>query len=81
MPDATAPSGQRILFRDGIVFDGSGTPPVPADVVVRGPVIESVRIGGGTEVLPGDQVVDCAGLTVMPGLVDSHCHLTFPSAA
>jgi imidazolonepropionase-like amidohydrolase len=31
-------------------------------------------------VLPGDQVFDCAGLTVMPGLVDSHGHLTFPSA-
>ena len=25
-------------------------------------------------------MVDCAGLTVMPGLVDSHSHLTFPSA-
>ncbi|HEY1003623.1 MAG TPA: amidohydrolase family protein, partial [Streptosporangiaceae bacterium] len=22
----------------------------------------------------------CAGATVMPGLVESHCHLTFPSA-
>jgi imidazolonepropionase-like amidohydrolase len=71
---------QRVVFTNGAVFDGSGTPPVPADVVVRGSVIESVRVGGGTEVLPGDQVVDCAGLTVMPGLVDSHCHLTFPSA-
>ena len=29
---------------------------------------------------PGDQVVDCAGATVMPGLVESHAHLTFPSA-
>jgi imidazolonepropionase-like amidohydrolase len=80
MPDASAPSGQRTVFRDGIVFDGSGAPPVPADVVVRGSVIESVRVGGGTEVLPNDSVVDCTGLTVMPGLVDSHCHLTFPSA-
>jgi imidazolonepropionase-like amidohydrolase len=80
MPDASVPSGQRTVFRDGIVFDGSGAPPVPADVVVRGSVIESVRVGGGTEVLPNDSVVDCTGLTVMPGLVDSHCHLTFPSA-
>jgi imidazolonepropionase-like amidohydrolase len=80
MPDASAPSGQRTVFRDGIVFDGSGAPPVPGDVVVRGSVIESVRVGGGTEVLPNDSVVDCTGLTVMPGLVDSHCHLTFPSA-
>src|SRR5580692_9647171 len=79
-PEFDGPAGQRTLFVNGTVFDGSGAAPVPADVVVRGSVIESVRPGGGTERLPGDQVVDCAGLTVMPGLVDSHCHLTFPSA-
>jgi len=79
-PEFAGPAGQRTLFVNGTVFDGSGAPPVPADVVLRGAVIESVRPGGGTEALPGDQVVDCAGLTVMPGLVDSHCHLTFPSA-
>ena len=70
----------RILFVNGQVFDGTGTPPVPADVVVRGDRIESVRPGGGTAAEPGDQVVDCAGATVMPGLVESHAHLTFPSA-
>ncbi|MGB6572626.1 MAG: hypothetical protein WBF20_13195, partial [Trebonia sp.] len=74
------PDDQRIVFINGAVFDGSGSPPVPADVIVRGSVIESVVAGGGTETRPGDQVVDCAGLTVMPGLVDSHSHLTFPSA-
>ncbi|MGC2004304.1 MAG: hypothetical protein WA689_06085, partial [Trebonia sp.] len=62
---------QRIVFINGTVFDGSGAPAVPADVIVRGSVIESVVAGGGTETRPGDQVVDCAGLTVMPGLVDS----------
>ena len=74
------PDDQRIVFINGAVFDGSGAPPVPADVIVRGSVIESVVAGGGTETRPGDQVVDCAGLTVMPGLVDSRSHLTFPSA-
>jgi preprotein translocase subunit Sss1 len=59
MPDASVPSGQRTVFRDGVVFDGSGAAPVPADVVVRGAVIESVRVGGGSEVLPNDSVVDC----------------------
>ncbi|MFY9928126.1 MAG: amidohydrolase family protein, partial [Streptosporangiaceae bacterium] len=60
----------RILFTGGQVFDGTGTPPVPADVVVRGNRIESVRPGGGatTDPEPGDQVVDCTGATVMPGL-------------
>jgi len=73
-------SENRVLFTGGQVFDGIGTPPVPADVVVRGDRIESVRPGGGTEAEPGDRVIDCAGATVMPGLVESHAHLTFPSA-
>ena len=70
----------RILFTGGQVFDGTGAPPVPADLVVRGDRIESVRVGGGTEIAPTDRVVDCTGATVMPGMVDSHAHLTFPSA-
>jgi imidazolonepropionase-like amidohydrolase len=73
-------SENRILFTGGQVFDGTGTPPVPGDVVVRGDRIESVRPGGGTEAEPGDRVINCAGATVMPGLVESHAHLTFPSA-
>jgi imidazolonepropionase-like amidohydrolase len=70
----------RIVFTGGRVFDGSGSPAVPGDVVVRGDRIESVRPGGGTEPEPADRVVDCRGATVLPGLVESHCHLTFPSA-
>jgi imidazolonepropionase-like amidohydrolase len=73
-------SQNRILFVNGQVFDGTGAPASPADVIVRGDHIESVRAGGGTPAEAGDQVVDCAGATVMPGLVDSHAHLTFPSA-
>src|ERR1700728_2426506 len=79
-PDTLGPAGQRTLFVNGTVFDGSGAPSVPADVGGRGSGIESVTARSGAETLPGDQVVDCTGLTVMPGLVDSHCHLTFPSA-
>ena len=70
----------RIVFVNGQVFDGTGAPAVPADVVVLGDRIESVRVGGGTPAEPGDRVVDCTGATVMPGLVESHSHLTFPSA-
>ena len=55
----------RILFVNGQVFDGTGAPAVPADLVVRGDRIESVRAGGGTEIEPGDQVVDCTGATVI----------------
>ena len=73
-------SENRILFVNGQVFDGTGAPAVPADVVVRGDRIQNVHVGGGTAVEAGDHVVDCTGATVMPGMVDSHAHLTFPSA-
>jgi hypothetical protein len=36
-------SENRTLFTGGQVFDGTGTPPGPADVVVRGDRIESGR--------------------------------------
>ena len=57
----------RILFTGGRVFDGTGAPAAPADVVVRGDRIESVRPGGGTEIEAGDQVIDCAGAATWYG--------------
>jgi len=70
----------RVLFVNGRVFDGTGSPAVPGDVAIRGDRIERVLVGGGIEAEPGDRVVDCAGATVMPGMIESHAHLTFPSA-
>jgi imidazolonepropionase-like amidohydrolase len=62
----------RTLFASGQVFDGTGTPPAAADVVVEDGRIVDVGIG-----LDGDEMVDCAGATVLPGLVDCHVHLLF----
>ena len=52
------------------MFDGTGAPPSPADVVVEDGRI--VDVGPG---LDGDEAVDCAGKTVLPGLFDCHVHL------
>ena len=62
----------RTLFANGQVFDGTGSAPADADVVVSDGRI--VEVGPG---LDGDEVVDCAGGTVLPGLVDCHVHLLF----
>jgi imidazolonepropionase-like amidohydrolase len=61
----------RIVFAGGQVFDGTGTGSGTADVVIeRGRIVE---IGTG---LDGDQVVDCTGQSVLPGMFDCHVHLT-----
>jgi imidazolonepropionase-like amidohydrolase len=66
----TVPGVTRTVFHGGQVFDGTGTEPRGADVV-----IEDGRIVGLGPGLEGDEGVDCAGMTVLPGLFDCHVHL------
>jgi imidazolonepropionase-like amidohydrolase len=61
----------RALFRNGSVFDGTGAPPAPADVVVEDGRIVDVGVG-----LDGDEDVDLGGRTLLPGLFDCHVHFT-----
>jgi imidazolonepropionase-like amidohydrolase len=69
----------RTVFTNGLVFDGSGTPPAPGEVTLDGDRVVAVTTGWRAE-HGADEVVDATGCTVMPGLVESHAHLTFPSA-
>jgi imidazolonepropionase-like amidohydrolase len=64
----------------GNVIDGTGQPPKLADVLVRNNRIVAV----GAEALPGEapppggiETIDATGMTVMPGLIDVHCHMTY----
>jgi imidazolonepropionase-like amidohydrolase len=61
----------RTLFAGGLVFDGTGAEPERADVLVVDGHIAEV----GTN-LDADDVVDCAGATLLPGLFDCHVHVT-----
>jgi imidazolonepropionase-like amidohydrolase len=61
----------RTVFAGGLVFDGSGADPAPADVVIEDGRI--VEVGSG---LDGDDAVDCSGTTLLPGLFDCHVHVT-----
>ena len=60
----------RTLFTGGLVFDGTGSDPQPADVVIEDGHI--VEVGTG---LDGDVAVDCSQRTILPGLFDCHVHL------
>lgn len=67
-------------IRNGSLIDGNGTPPVPGtDVVIDGDAIVAVGPAGTlADRVPADATtIDATGMTVMPGLIDSHCHITF----
>ena len=53
------------------VIDGTGKAPFPAAVHVRGDRIVQV---GNVAIPPGAEVIDCSGLTIAPGFIDSHTH-------
>ena len=58
------------------LIDGTGAPPVPnAVVIVDGNQIVGVH-AAGSDVVPSEaEIIDAGGLTLMPGLIDSHDHL------
>ena len=61
------PSGYDILIRGGSVYDGSGSPPVVADVGIRGDRIAAL---GDLSGVPAAQVLDASGMAVSPGFVN-----------
>ena len=62
-----------IALKAATVLDGKGGTLRDTVIVVSGDKIE--RIGG--PVPQGAQVYDLAGLTVAPGLIDTHVHVTY----
>jgi N-acyl-D-aspartate/D-glutamate deacylase len=60
-----------IVLKGGTVIDGTGAPPRPSEVLISGPTIEVVGI---VEAPVGARVIDCRGLAVAPGFIDSHSH-------
>jgi imidazolonepropionase-like amidohydrolase len=68
---AAAPA--ETLFLNVRVFDGkSARLSAPTNVLVRGNTIAA--IGGNAVAMPGATVIDGAGRTLMPGLIDAHWH-------
>lgn len=68
----------QTLFRDVRVFPGHGTQrSEPSDVTVEGGTITSVRPTGSAPPPDGARVIEGAGRTLMPGLIDAHWHAAF----
>ena len=68
------------LFSNVMVFDGSGAESFPGEVLVRGERIEAVARGDERLPREGATVVEGHGRTLMPGMVEAHGHLTWPTS-
>ena len=79
-------STQRVLLSGGTVIDGTGAAPRP-DTDVLFEVDRIIAVGETARAARADTsdhalvTLDVAGLTVMPGLIDAHCHITFGEPA
>jgi N-acyl-D-amino-acid deacylase len=71
---ATPDAAFDLIVRGANVFDGSGSPGVPADLGVRGERIAAIEAD-----LPGraQREVDARGLAIAPGFIDVHSHDDF----
>jgi len=60
-----------VIIRNGMVYDGSGRPPVKADVAIRGDRIAAV---GNLNSASAKTIVDAKGLAVAPGFINMLSH-------
>ena len=71
-----APSGNDVAIVGATLIDGRGGPPVTDSVVViHGERIVAVGKRGSIKIPPGAETFDAKGLTLLPGLIDSHFHI------
>src|SRR5438132_7209630 len=68
-----------MFFANARVFDGTGRASFGGEVLVKDNRIAAV--GEADTLQRGDaEVVDCGGATLMPGMVEAHAHLSWPSS-
>src|SRR5579871_1164481 len=73
----SAPAPKRTLVRAGHLLDvKTGRSADAQTLVIVGDMIQAIAPTVSTPVQPGDTVVDLGNLTVLPGLIDVHTHLT-----
>jgi imidazolonepropionase-like amidohydrolase len=72
---------EKILFKNVNVLDCTGAAPYVGQVMVEGNRVKAVAPQGSTIPAEGARVVDGGGATLMPGLIESHSHMTFLDTA
>ena len=67
----------KTTITGALVWDGLSDAAYPASVTIEGNRITSVRKGADASASDGGDVIDGSGHTLMPGLVEGHCHPSF----
>ena len=67
----------RTIITGAKIWDASGAAPFEGDVLIQGNRIDAVARGPGQLPQAGCQVIEGRGMTLMPGLVEGHMHLSF----
>ena len=75
-PGYQAPAGS-IVLRGGRVWDGTGAPARSATLVITSNRIVALLAPASTDWPKDARVIDVAGKTVMPGLIDLHTHIDY----
>lgn len=65
------------LFTNAWIFDGTGTPRFPGEVLIEGDRVRTVARGKGEISRDDVDVVDAGGNTLMPGLTEAHAHISY----
>ncbi len=75
------PQGQQgpegtLVLTGGRIFDGTGAAVRNGTIVIERNKIKKILSPGSTDWPGNAQVIDVAGKTILPGLIDLHTHLT-----
>ncbi|MDG6098438.1 amidohydrolase [Alteromonas sp. ZYF713] len=69
----------RTIINNAKIFDGTGAALKDGSVVIEDKHITLIS-DEPMAAKPGDIVIDAAGKTLMPGMVEAHAHLTWPTS-